>query len=177
MGKARLMALAFALALFSSFASAQLTVTIEPENGDFSLYQFESRGFTLSVINTSSAGPSDASVRLEAPQNLALVVGGEERQEQFFSLPSIQPGEARKKSIEVKALSGIGPAQLKAHFGAASLDSSYSTKFEVIESPLSFDLKQSKEPLTGGEEKVIVSMENSSIQQLKSVINFQLMLQ
>jgi len=149
------------LIFFPVFADARIAVTVD-ENAGASLYQFESREFVVSVVNTSESEVADVFLRLEPSQNIAVLVGGEERMEYFISLHNIQPGEVRKKAVELKALSTIGVADLKIYFSDGYFENSYSAKFNIIESPLRFELRQLKEPFVEEEKVELLLVNNSS---------------
>lgn len=154
------------LVAFSLNVFAQTAVIISPLEGEgtLTLYPLEVREYKMIIVNISQSTLGNVEVRLTVPEELALVVNGEDKTTRFYSFISLDPNQQEEKIFQVKALKQASyPLEIKAEFGGENFTNSSSTGVIVQQSGFSFNSRLSRtslEPGQGG--SVIFDITNNS---------------
>jgi len=154
------------LVILSLNAFAQSAVIITPLDGEgtLTLYPLEVREYKMTIVNISQTSLDNSEVRLTVPEELALVVNGEDRTTRFYTFISLDPNQQEEKIFQVKALKPATQLlEIKAEYGGENFANSASTSVMVQQSDFSFNSRLSRTSLEPGQEgSVIFDIANNS---------------
>ena len=154
------------LVFLSLNAFAQSAVIITPLEGEgtLTLYSLEVREYKMTIVNISQTSLDNLEVRLTVPEELALVVNGEDKTTRFYTFISLGPNQQEEKIFKVKALKPASqPLEIKAEYGGENFANSSSISVMVQQSGFSFNSRLSRTSLEPGQKgSVIFDIANNS---------------
>ena len=164
----------FACLVFLSLnAFAQSAVIITPLEGEgtLTLYPLEVREYKMTIVNISQTSLDNIGVKLSVPEELAIVVNGEDKTTRFYSFISLDPNQQEEKIFQVKALRRASqPLEIKAEYGGENFNNSSSTSVMVQQSGFSFSSRLSRTSLEPGQEgSVIFDISNNSGERITNI--------
>jgi len=163
----------FFLLFFASAVFSQAAVLLEPIEGEgvLSIYPFEVKEYSLKVINIADHDLDGVQVVIKVPNELAVVVDGDDRQEAFFTFLSLPADAREERKFKIKALEvSSNPVEIKAEFGIENLNNSSSTSVNIIRSDFSFSSRLSQTSLAPGQKgSVFFDFSNSSEERITNI--------
>jgi hypothetical protein len=156
-----------------------LTVQINPSDGSEvkTIYVDEVVPYTVKIYNDENIVLNILKLKVVTDEHTVIMDGLEEKRMVFFDVNRLAPRESREFTFEVKPLTMIETAPvpeekrwIAVYYGKQDYTHLTSTYFKIAESPIKMEARLAKTVIgRGGENAVILSVENTSSRELRDV--------